>query len=138
VIDRIRELAANHSDQQIAEVLNMEEMRSRFGKLYNAGNINRLRRRFKIQTNCPDTSKYLSEGCRGDGRCTTTHVARLLGLDPSTVGSWCDQGRLDAVRNHPLGARWIKIKPDQIPELQKTKGQRRAKSSVDRKPLKAG
>lgn len=137
VVDKIRHLAPNHSDRQIADVLNGKGVESKFGKPYNAENINRLRHKYKIPTGCPETSKYLPGRQRGDGRCTTTHAGHLLGLDPSTVSIWCRQGRLDAVRHNPLGAWWIKLTPGQIPELKKMKWQHSAKAGPDVTPQKA-
>lgn len=125
-IDRIRELATNHSDQQIAEVLNKEGVRSKYSKVYTIANINRLRKKYGIPTSCPDNRTYFVDQQRGDGRYTSTYVAQKIGVHPVTISLWCRQGRLDAIRHNPPGPWWIKVTPRQIIRLRKMKGQRRA------------
>ena len=126
VIDRIRELAADQSDCQIADVLNKEGVRSKCVKVYTIANINRLRKKYGIPTSCPDNRTYFVDQQRGDGRYTSTYVAQKVGVHPVTISLWCKQGRLDAIRHNPLGPWWIKVTPKQITQLRKMKGRRKA------------
>jgi hypothetical protein len=132
VLDKITELTANHSDKEIAEILNKEGIRSKNDKVFSKNIIQYLRHQYLITTTCPDHAKYLKEQPRGDGRYTAAAVANMLGVTKSTISVWCNKGRLDAIRLNSRGTWWIKIIPKQIPKMKKMIKQREVKVGENR------
>ncbi len=124
VVDRIRALAPTHTDQRIAEMLNLENFTPGTGGFFTTSKIQWIRYTNQIPTGCPEAPEACPTGQRGDGRYATKAVAELLNVDVSTVSSWCDQGRLDCIRAKPRGPRWIKLTPEIIQKLRKPVRQR--------------
>jgi DNA invertase Pin-like site-specific DNA recombinase len=119
IVERIRVLAPNHCDQQIAEILNTEGWRTSRGAPFTENKVNCIRYSRGIPTMCP--SKALGPGVaqRGDGRYSTPAVAALLNVNRSTVAVWCRSGRLDAIRDTPHGSYWVRLTAETIAELRR-------------------
>ena len=124
VVNRIRVLAAAHTDQHIAELLNQEGFTPGTGGIFSASKIHWIRYANQIPTGCPEAPGACPTGQRSDGRYSTKAVAELLNVNVSTVASWCEEGRLDGVRAKPHGPRWINLTPDIIQNLRKPVRQR--------------
>jgi len=124
VVERIQALAATHTDQQIAEMLNQEDFTPGTGGFFTASKIHWIRYANKIPTGCPEAPGACPTGQRGDGRYSTKAVAELLNVNVSTVATWCDEGQLDCIRAKPGGPRWIKLTPEIIQKLRKPIRQR--------------
>ncbi len=129
VVDRIRALASTHTDQRIAEMLNLEGFTPGTGGFFTTSKIHWIRYANQIPTVCPEAPGACPTGQRGDGRYSTKAVAELLNVDVSTVATWCDQGRLDCVRAKPRGPRWIELTPKIIRKLRKPVRQRWSRRS---------
>jgi hypothetical protein len=130
VVDRIRALASTHTDQRIADMLNLEGFTPGTGGFFTTSKIHWIRYANQIPTGCPEAPGACPTGQRGDGRYSTKAVAELLNVDVSTVSTWCDQGRLDCVRAKPRGPRWIKLTPEIIRKLRKPVRQRWSRRSL--------
>jgi DNA invertase Pin-like site-specific DNA recombinase len=126
VVERIQALAATHTDQQTAEILNQAGFSTGIGEPFTASKIYWIRYANQITTNCPEAPGACPTGQRGDGRYSTKAVAELLNVDVSTVSNWCEAGRLDCIRANPRGPRWIKLTPDIIQKLRKPIRQHRS------------
>ncbi len=119
VVTRIRALAPDHSDTQIAQQLNQEGFKPGHDGQFTRGKISWIRGVHRIPTGCPDNPVGLGNQPRGDGRYSSRAVADLLNVTVSTVADWCDAGRLDAMRASPHAPRWIKLTPEAIAQLRK-------------------
>jgi hypothetical protein len=119
VVKRIRELAPTHSDSQIADILNEEELTTGVGLPFTRERVYWVRFTKHIPTGCPVMSTACPDGRRGDGRYSSRAAAELLNVDRSTIALWCRSGKLDAVQDKPLSAYWIRLTPEIIDELRR-------------------
>lgn len=119
VVERIRALAPDRSDTQIAQQLNSEGFKPGHGGQFTRGKISWIRGVHHIPTGCPDNPAGLGNQPRGDGRYSSRAVAELLNVTVSTIADWCDAGLLDSIRATPHAPRWIKLTPEDIIRLRK-------------------
>ena len=119
VIDHIRELAPAHADRKITEILNQAGLTSGAGEPFTRVKVRDLRRTYDIPTGCPEAPSACPDGQRGDGRYSAQAAAELLNISVSTVGAWCQSGRLDGIQAVPYGPWWIKLTPEIIVQLRK-------------------
>lgn len=142
VIARIRELASDHTDAQIALVLTAEGLAPGLKGRFTKGKVQWIRYAYAISSGCPDNPMTCFNGQRGDGRYSTRATAQLLNVNISTISDWCEQGRLDSVRSTPRGPRWVHLTPETIAALRKPERKRRApqgvKAEVTQQPLSEG
>jgi DNA invertase Pin-like site-specific DNA recombinase len=119
VVNRVRELAPTHTDRQIADILNQAGLTSGAGKPFTCVKVRDLRRTCDIPTGCPEAPSACPDGRRGDGRYSAQAAAELLNVSVSTIGAWCQSGRLDSIQAVPYGPWWIKLTSEIIAELRK-------------------
>jgi hypothetical protein len=124
VVERVRALAAQHGDGQVATRLNAEGLRSGTGQPFTAARVQWVRYAHGIAGGCPESPNRVVKSRRGDGRYSTRAAAELLNVDISTVMDWCKAGRLDGVQAKPHGPWWILLTPEKIAELRKPVRQR--------------
>ena len=117
VVARVRALAPEHTDRQIAALLDREGLRSGTRGSFTAAKVQWIRYKHAIPSGCPDGPAACREGYRGDGRCTAQMAAARLNVNISTIAAWCRSGRLDSVQAAPHGPRWIRLTPEVIAEL---------------------
>ena len=127
VVDRVRILAANHTDEQIAPLLNQEGYVPGLGGSFTANKVYWIRYAYCIPSGCPQAPGACPEGQRGDGRYSARAAAERLNVDVSTIADWCEAGVLDAIQETPHGPRWIKLTSEIIAKLRKPTRQRRKK-----------
>ena len=116
---RVRELAAEVTDRQIAEILNQEGFRSGTERCFTKSMIIWIRYKYKIPSCCPEGLSACAEGYRADGRCLSRVAAELLQVNVSTINAWCHSGVLDGIQGIPHGPWWIKLTPEIIARLRK-------------------
>lgn len=124
VVERVRRLARDHSDSQVATLLNAEGLRSGTGQSFTAGRVQWIRYAHNIPSGCPEGPGRVVTGQRADGRYSTRAAAELLNVDIATVTAWCQAGRLDGIQAKPHGPWWIVLTPEIIAELRKSRRQR--------------
>jgi DNA invertase Pin-like site-specific DNA recombinase len=117
VVARVRALAPEHTDRQIAALLDREGLRSGTRGSFTAAKVQWIRYKHAIPSGCPDGPAACRDGSRGDGRCTVQVAAARLNVNISTIAAWCRSGRLDSVQAVPHGPRWIRLTPEVIAEL---------------------
>ncbi len=108
VVDRIRELAVDHTDGQIAARMDAEGWRTARGVDWTPRNVKNLRTAYHIREHClahPDGSA----GPRGDGCYSVNEAGKMLGVSRGTVIDWIHRGLLDATRDDPKGAWWVAL-----------------------------
>ncbi len=119
VVERIRALASDHTDSQIAAQLNQEGLTPGTGGCFTDGKVQWIRYTYHIPTGCPQRPATSPDEPRGDGRYSARAAAKLLNVNVSTVADWCKSGLLDSLQAAPGGPRWIKLTPDLITQLRK-------------------
>jgi DNA invertase Pin-like site-specific DNA recombinase len=118
-VELIRQLAPDHTDQQIAARLNQEGLNAGLGGSFTQSKVGFIRWTYDIATGCPERPKVCPSGQRGDGRYSAQKAAELLNVHVSTISEWCQQGLLDCVRSAPMSPRWIKLTPEVIVQLRR-------------------
>jgi hypothetical protein len=118
VVDRVRTLAADHTDRQIAERLNTDGCKSGGGGIFTASKVQWVRYAHKIGRVLPNDSTR-EPGEREDGRCSARAAAQALNVTVSTVADWCKDGRLDGMQAMARGAWWIRLTPEVVAQLRK-------------------
>jgi hypothetical protein len=116
---RVRELAAEVTDRQIAEILNQEGFRSGTGRCFTKKMIIWIRYKYKIPSCCPEGLSACAEGYRADGRCLSRVAAEVLQVNVSTIKAWCHAGVLDGIEGIPDVPWWIQLTPEIIARLRK-------------------
>ena len=119
VVARVRALASEYSDRQIAALLDQEGLRSGTEGAFAAEKVQWIRYKHSIKSGCPDGPAACRGGYRGDGRCSVQEAARQLNVNISTIAAWCRAGRLDSIQAVPHGPRWIRLTPEVIAELRR-------------------
>jgi DNA invertase Pin-like site-specific DNA recombinase len=119
VIERIQQLALDHSDLQIAERLNQAGYQSGQGGTFSARKVAWLRYAYRIESGCPLGPAACPAGQRGDGRYSARAAAALLNVSVYTIAAWCQAGTLDGVQVAPRGPWWITLTPEVIAALRK-------------------
>ncbi|NWJ98920.1 MAG: recombinase family protein, partial [Chloroflexi bacterium] len=109
-LKRMLELSATHSSGEIAEQLNGEGYQTSTGRAFSGSNVRMLLEQEQGSGKSESTRKVvLEKGQRGDGRYGVAAAARVLKVSEATVRRWCEEGRLEVVRNKPSGPRWIAL-----------------------------
>jgi hypothetical protein len=129
VVARIRALAPNHTDRQLAEQLNAEDWTSGRGGSFTASKVQWVRFVHAIPSGCPEGPGACPHGERGDGRCSAQAAAQALNVDVSTIAAWCQSGRLDGLQATPHGPWWVRLTPEDITPLRKPTRRRWKKRS---------
>jgi DNA invertase Pin-like site-specific DNA recombinase len=104
---RIRELAPQHPDEQIAEILNQQGLRTGKGLAWTPRRVRKVRQRRDIPTGCP--CRPQGTGPRGDGLLAASQAAQRLGVDASTITCWFQQGILKGQQSKPNAPVWVQL-----------------------------
>jgi hypothetical protein len=107
VLARIRALAQEHADDQVARILNGDGLHTRQGLPWTYLRVQQVRLRYRIPTACPIVPR--GAGPRGDGLVPAGSVAGQLGVARSVVGQWCRWGFLQAEQKAALDPRWVRL-----------------------------
>ena len=98
-IDLVRRLAVHYPDAVIAGILNRQERKTARGDRFSAGHVGNLRRYWKIPCFKPP-----SEPPQGES-VTVEKAAKVLGIAPSTLHRWLNDGFVAGEQITP-GAPW--------------------------------
>jgi DNA invertase Pin-like site-specific DNA recombinase len=107
IIERVRELAQHHPDDQIADILNAEGVTNALGQEWNLGRVRSVRYKNDIATACP----YLKRepGPRGDGLISAKEAAEALGVSPFQIAEWYRFGWLVGHQRQVGSPLWIRV-----------------------------
>jgi len=119
VVARVRALALEHTDRQMAALLDQEGLRSGTEGGFTRAKIQWIRYAYSIPSGCPERPSASPDGSRGDGRCSVQEAAKQLNVNISTIAAWCRSGRLDSIQAVPHGPWWIRLTPEVIAELRR-------------------
>jgi len=120
VVNRIRVLAPQYPDAEIAEILNQENLTPGAGGSFTESKVQWVRHAYDISTGCPTRPSACPTGQRSDGRYPAHVAAELLNVTISTICDWCKSRRLDGVQARPNSPWWIRLTPEIIAGLRKT------------------
>jgi DNA invertase Pin-like site-specific DNA recombinase len=109
LVQRVRELAQNYSDDEIAVTLNAEGLRSNKGNAFTRSSISWIRHKHAI----PPVDK------KKPGELTVHEVAEQFGVSSGVVYYWIGQKILTARRLNHGSPYWITIHPQKEQELRK-------------------
>jgi DNA invertase Pin-like site-specific DNA recombinase len=115
VVARIRELAQHHTDDQIADILNADEIPTATGKTWNQRRVESVRKKYEITTACPYYTE--AKGPRGDGMIATPEAAERLGVSSSMVSYWFRRGLIAGVQRKRGSDVWVRLTEEDIPRL---------------------
>jgi DNA invertase Pin-like site-specific DNA recombinase len=101
VVTRVRELAANHRDPRIADMLNSGELQSRSGEPFTWSTVAGIRKTHGIPV----------PNLRCADELTVSQVARRFGVKRRVVHQLIKQGSLQARRVEAGSAYWITLDP---------------------------
>ncbi len=125
VLARIRELAATHSDGDIAALLRADGYTAGHGGPITTDTVQWLRWRYTpVRRYVAAPTPRPAPLCR-EGRHSARAAAALLNVDVGTIADWCMAGRLDYVQKAPHHPRWITLTPETIAALRKPVRQRK-------------
>jgi DNA invertase Pin-like site-specific DNA recombinase len=119
IVAKIKVLALDHTDSQIASLLDQDGFRSGTGNRFTRNIIAQLRYSYSIISGCPEAPAACVEGYRADGRCSAKTAAEMLNVNVSTIADWCQSGTLDGIQSAPYAPWWIKLTPEIIAGLRK-------------------
>lgn len=107
LVQRVRELAHELTDDQIVEALNQQGLRPTKAKAFNLSIVRWIRYKHRIP------APVLK---RPDER-TVQEVAQHFGVSPNLVYYWLERGVIEARRRKPGAPWWITLKREQEHEL---------------------
>ena len=119
VVEQIRKLSPNHSDSQIADLLNEQKFKPARREKFTSYSVKRIRDWRGIPTGCPQVRRRSEKGKRGDGRYSTYAAAEILNVDISAIARWCRNGKLDCIRAASGSPWWISLTEKTIKSLRK-------------------
>jgi DNA invertase Pin-like site-specific DNA recombinase len=129
VVDRVRGLASDHTDRQVAERLNAEGWKPGRGGCFTVNKVQWIRHVHRIRSGCPEGPAACEQGERGDGRCSAQAAAKALNVTVSTIAAWCKSGRLDGIQATAHGPWWVRLTPEDVTRLRKPAQRRWKKRS---------
>lgn len=108
IVNKVRQLARQQTDQQIASALNQEGLRSAKGRTFNANMIAWIRSKHRIP------APVLQQ----PGELTVAQLGRKFAVSQHVVYYWLQNGLVTARRAQPNGRMWIKLTVQQEQALQ--------------------
>jgi hypothetical protein len=118
VLDRLRALAPQLTDERIAEVLNTEGLTTRMGLPWTAARVQHIRGNHRIPTGCPTMPQ--AGHARGDGLVPVRLAAEILGVAPTAVDHWRKWGFLHGEQRGAGSPVWVRLTAEDIARLDGT------------------
>jgi len=115
LLEQIRAMAADHSDDQIADVLNAQHLTTRWGKPWTYQRVHRVRVHNHIPSHCPIVPR--GQETRGDGLVSVSAAMQLFGVSRATIAGWVRHGVLFAQHMSGRNPYWLHVSPEDIARL---------------------
>jgi DNA invertase Pin-like site-specific DNA recombinase len=107
LVQRVRQLAQNHSDDEIAAHLNAEELKSNKGNAFTRSSVSWIRHKHAI----PPANK------KKTGEQTVQEVSQQFGVSPGVVYYWIANKIITARRLNRGSPYWIALSPQEKEKL---------------------
>jgi DNA invertase Pin-like site-specific DNA recombinase len=127
-VERVRELAPDQTDREIAARLNAEGYTAGLGGPFTPAKVQWLRWKYQLPRmprSRPGRWAVCPDNPCGDGRYSARVAANLLNVDVGTIADWCLAGRLEYLQAAPHCPRWITLTAERITALRKPVRQRK-------------
>lgn len=115
LIERVRQMAQHHPDDQIAAILNREGVRNAVGQEWNLARVRSVRYKNDIPTACPYITR--EPGPRGDGLISAAEAAERLGTTPSMICDWYRRGLLVGHQRRVGTPLWVRLTGEDLLRL---------------------
>ena len=119
IIEKVRSLAQSRTDQEVAEALNHEGLRSITGRPFSRSIIRWIRTAHDASTT----------DVRQPDEFTVDEVAERFEVHRNTVCGWIEQGLVEARRRTRVSPYWVMITPEKERELRSAIPGRRERAS---------
>jgi hypothetical protein len=119
IVARVKVLVLEHTDREIAALLDQEGFRSGTGSRFTQNIVAQLRYGYSIKSGCPEAPSACAGDYRADGRCSAKTAAEMLNVNVSTIADWCHSGTVDGIQSAPFAPWWIKLTPEIVARLRK-------------------
>lgn len=116
VFDRVKDLAATKTDEEIANILNSEKIKSFTGKTWTAARVLTFRMSNKILSAFHRNRELRLES---SPYVTTPELASMVGLNKGTVRTWIQLGFFEVKRGNS-NKFWVKITESMVKDLDGT------------------
>jgi DNA invertase Pin-like site-specific DNA recombinase len=113
VFDKVKDLAQTKTDEEIASILNAEEIKSFTGKIWTGARVLSFRISNKIY------SAFNRNGTlrlQGSPYVTTPELGKMVGLNKGTVRTWVKLGFFDVKRGNS-NKFWVKVDEQLVQDL---------------------
>lgn len=117
MLAQIRELLPDHTDAQIAAILDEQGLRSGRGRRITGTTIMSARHNHGIMRQDKDKRAAGRAEPRADGRYSVVGLARLAGVHISTVRYWRKKGWITGIQDLERGAWWFEVTPAMLETL---------------------
>ena len=115
MVARLRELARVLPDHKIAERLSTEGLRTRAGKAWTYARVHSMRKQHGIPTACPLHTRDAAR--RADGLMPVAAAAQRLGVSPSLIHVWVQQGVLVHDQRRSASRVWVRLDEGDLARL---------------------
>jgi DNA invertase Pin-like site-specific DNA recombinase len=107
LVERLRELARELPDHEVAARLNAEGLRTQTGKVWTYERVRSMRKQHQIATACPVDPTGVA--ARGDGLLPVRLAAEQLGVSPGLIHVWIGQGVIQGEQRICQSYRWVRL-----------------------------
>lgn len=115
LIQKMRELAQQMPDHQIALALNEANLKTRMGKPWTYRRVVMIRKQYAIPTACPIDPGI--SAIRADGFVSAAHAAQRLNVSDALIHYWVRQGVLVVDQRMAQSYLWVRLSDDDITRL---------------------
>ena len=119
ILGEIAHLMADHTDEEIAAILNARGSRTGRNKTWTRQAVISARQNHDLPRPGKDSRRASTLEARADGRYSAVAVARTVGVCRQTVHAWREAGILDGVVDPGGRTWWFTLSEEQIAELRK-------------------
>jgi DNA invertase Pin-like site-specific DNA recombinase len=118
VANRLRQLAAQLPDDQIADRLNTEGFPTATGLPWTLARVRAVRRKHHILTACPYHADR--DTVRGDGLLSAAAAAKRLGVSLSMISDWFRDGLIAGQQRCSRAALWVRLNDQDLQRINGT------------------
>jgi hypothetical protein len=115
VLAQMRQLAVDHSDDQIADVLNTQQLKTRLGLDWTYRRVHAVRLRNHIPSGCPIVP--VCDAARGDGLLPVRTASQLLHVSAAAIDWWARHGILQSQQMPGKNPLWVRVSPADVQRL---------------------